>query len=512
VPITRFSWLADQLLKGQPVHIPRVADLPPEARAERERFLKERSDWSITLVPMMSRGEAVGLLGLDSIRQPKAWSEDTVALLNIVGQIIVNAVERKRAEEALRRSQALFESIFRTSQAATILSVFADGRCVDANDAYARMTGYTREELVGRSIVDLGIWYDAEERKRIMAELAGRRRLSGADVLLRTRAGAIIHTVVSGEILQIDGRDHVLSFFFDITERKRAEEALRESARRLELAHRQLQENQAQLVQSEKMAGLGLLAAGVAHEINNPVGFVMSNLGTLGDYVGVFKRLLGAFEALAAAPDDAARSAAAARIDAIRREEDLAFLEKDVDNLLRESLDGAHRVKEIIQALRSFARPDEGERVEANLNDGLEATLKVVWNEIKYKCQVHKKLGALPVIPCYPGQLNQVFLNLILNAAQAIPEKGEITIETGVEEGRIVVRVSDTGVGIPPENLRKLFTPFFTTKPVGRGTGLGLSISYGIVRKHSGTIEVRSEVGKGTTFAVRLPIEGGIHA
>jgi signal transduction histidine kinase len=304
----------------------------------------------------------------------------------------------------------------------------------------------------------------------------------------------------------------VIEYVRDITERKRAEEALQDSATRLEQAHRQLQENQAQLVQTEKMAALGLLAAGVAHEINNPVGFVMSNLGSLADYVRVFKKLLEAFEVLSASKTDADRTAALARIEAIRREEDLPFILQDIDSLMRESLDGANRVKEIIQALRSFARPDETERVEVNLNEGVEATLKVVWNEIKYKCRVNRKYGTLPAIPCYPGQLNQVFLNLLLNAAQAIPEKGEITIETAAEDGHVVIRVSDTGVGIPPENIQKLFTPFYTTKPVGKGTGLGLSISYGIVRKHHGTIEVRSEVGKGTTFTVRLPRGEGDHA
>jgi PAS domain S-box-containing protein len=512
VPVTRFSWLGDRLLKGQPVHIPRVADLPPEARAERDRFLPQGEDWSITLVPMTSRGNVVGVLGLDSFRAAKAWSDDTIALLTIVGQIIMNAVEHKRAEHALRRSQALFESIFRSSQAATILSVFEDGRCVDANDAYARMTGYARDELVGRSILDLDIWHDPEERKRIMADLSQHRRQSGVDILIRTKSGKIIHTIASGEILRIDGRDHVLSFFFDITERKQAEEALRESAHRLEQAHRQLQENQAQFVQSEKMAALGLLAAGVAHEINNPVGFVMSNLGTLGDYVGVFKRLIDAHEALSAATTEEDRAAARARIEEIRRKEDLPYILRDVDALLRESQDGAHRVKEIIQALRSFARADEGDRVEVNVNEGLEATLKVVWNEIKYKCTLVKRLAPVPTLPGYPGQLNQVFLNLILNAAQAIPEKGEITVETAAEAGHVVVRISDNGVGIPPENLSKLFSPFFTTKPVGKGTGLGLSISYNIVRKHRGTIEVRSETGRGTTFTVRLPLPEGTHA
>ncbi len=164
-----------------------------------------------------------------------------------------------------------------------------------------------------------------------------------------------------------------------------------------------------------------------------------------------------------------------------------------------------------IEGLRSFARLDEAEVKESDVNESIESTLRVVWNELKYKCEVHKDLGTLPLIRCHPGQLNQVFMNLFVNAAQAIPEKGEITVETQATETEILVRVSDSGSGIPPEALSKLFDPFYTTKPVGQGTGLGLSISHGIVQKHNGTIEVESEMGKGTTFTVRLPIEGIVH-
>jgi two-component system NtrC family sensor kinase len=168
-------------------------------------------------------------------------------------------------------------------------------------------------------------------------------------------------------------------------------------------------------------------------------------------------------------------------------------------------------VAEIVQSLKSFARIDEAQLKEACINEGLEATLKVVWNELKYKCQVHKNLGVVPPIRCYPGQLNQVFMNLLINAAQAIPVKGDITIETKTDGDHVVVRVSDTGGGIPPEIINRIFDPFFTSKEVGKGTGLGLSVSHGIVEKHGGTIAVESKVGTGTTFTIRLPIEGPPH-
>lgn len=292
--------------------------------------------------------------------------------------------------------------------------------------------------------------------------------------------------------------------------RRTAEKELQEKNLKLENALKEVKETQLHLVQSEKMASLGQLAAGVAHEINNPVGFVTSNLGTMRDYSQLLKTLLAHYEKLAnlIAGKDASIDAELESIQKLAKDQDLAFVLEDLDKLLEESLDGTERVKEIVQGLKSFARVDEAQVKEANVNDCIESTLKLVWNELKYKCQINKKLGTVPSIRCYPGQLNQVFMNLLVNGAQAIPDRGEITIETLATNQDVLVKISDTGVGIAPENIAKLFNPFFTTKAVGKGTGLGLSISYGIVKKHGGNIEVESVSGKGTTFTVRLPLAG----
>jgi len=265
------------------------------------------------------------------------------------------------------------------------------------------------------------------------------------------------------------------------------------------------------LMQSEKMSAIGLLAAGVAHEINNPVGFVMSNIGTLSTYVGAFKRILQEYEKLAHAlriTNGTAHRDVLTEIERIRFKENLPYILDDVDKLLAESTEGTVRIRDIVQNLKSFARMDEAQAKEASINDGIEATLKIVWNELKYKCIVRKKLGDIPHIRCHPGQLNQVFMNMLVNAAQAIEKRGEVTIETECVDGDVVIRISDTGRGIPPEHLSRIFDPFFTTKGVGKGTGLGLAISHGIVDKHHGTIDVESQVGKGTTFTIRLPVEG----
>lgn len=297
-------------------------------------------------------------------------------------------------------------------------------------------------------------------------------------------------------------------------EMKRLNAGLSKANAQLQEANERLKSNQAQLVHSEKMASLGQLAAGIAHEINNPVGFVKSNLGMLSDYVSVFKDLIGTYSKLAASITNHPMNGQAdllAAIDTVWKQEDLDFILVDVDSLLAESLTGTERVREIAQSLKSFARLDEAEMQNADINEGLRATLRMIWNELKYHCTVREEMNPLPPIRCFPGQLNQVFMNLLVNASQAIKDEGEITIRTEADDDEVIVSISDNGLGIPKEDIPKLFNPFFTTKPVGHGTGLGLSVSYGIIQKHKGRIEVDSKVGTGTTFKIYLPISGEDH-
>jgi len=293
----------------------------------------------------------------------------------------------------------------------------------------------------------------------------------------------------------------------DIDLRKRAELHLKESLAIQKELNRKLETVQTQLLQSEKMASIGQLAAGVAHELNNPIGFVHSNLGSLKTYVDDIFEIAGACETAAV---NAANPADFAAIEALKVQKDFDFVRADIFQLVAESLDGLSRVRKIVQDLKDFSRPGESNWLWADLHTGLDSTLNIVWNELKYRCTVKKEYGPLPQVRCLPSQLNQVFLNLLVNASQAIPDKGEITLRTGTREAddAVFVAVADTGTGIPPENLPRLFEPFFTTKPVGKGTGLGLSLAYGIVHKHGGRIEVASTPGQGSTFTVILPIAG----
>ncbi|MDD5389197.1 MAG: ATP-binding protein [Gallionellaceae bacterium] len=266
---------------------------------------------------------------------------------------------------------------------------------------------------------------------------------------------------------------------------------------------KRLEEAHNQLLQSEKMASIGQLAAGVAHEINNPIGYVGSNLSTLRGYVDRLLNVLAAFEAIERElPEGAIRS----RLAVVKADADLSYLKSDIADLLTETGDGISRVRRIVQDLKDFSHADPGEWVLADLHKGLESTLNVVSNEIKYKANVVREYGEMPALRCLPAQLNQVFMNLLVNAAHAIDTQGTITIRTGVWNDEAHVEIADTGKGIPAHQLTRIFDPFFTTKPVGVGTGLGLSISYGIIQKHSGRIEVESEPGKGTTFLICLPL------
>jgi signal transduction histidine kinase len=268
----------------------------------------------------------------------------------------------------------------------------------------------------------------------------------------------------------------------------------------LEKAIADLKHSQTQILQQEKMATIGQLAAGVAHEINNPMGFITSNLGTLEKYVARFVEFIDVqTEALTAL--DRADS-----VQEKRKKLKLDYVIEDTTDLLHESLDGAKRVTEIVRNLKSFSRIDEEKVTLSDINECIETTLKIIWNELKYKTTVNKEYGDLPPTLCNPQELNQVFMNLLVNAAQAIDQKGEITIRTCNGEGFIRVVIADTGCGIPRENLDKIFEPFFTTKEVGKGTGLGMSIAYDIIKKHNGEISVVSEVGKGTTFTIAIPV------
>ena len=368
--------------------------------------------------------------------------------------------------------------------------IFDDrGVIISCNPATEAMFGHTTREVIGQRLDSL--LHASSDSGGHGLHLLGMSdspydicRISH-DVLGRRKDGSVFHMDLSVSKVNLAGKVSFIGIIRDITERKRIE--------------RELTETQAKFLQQEKMASIGQLAAGVAHEINNPIGFISSNLGTLGKYA---TRFTGFIKAQA---DVLSGMKSAEELAEERKRLKIDHILADVEGLIRESLDGADRVRKIVADLKSFSRVDEAECKYADLNECLASTINIVWNELKYKAELVRDFGEIPQVKCYPQQLNQVFMNLLVNAAHAIDRHGEITVRSWGTPGSVCVSVSDTGCGIPKEQINRIFEPFFTTKEVGKGTGLGLSISYDIVKKHNGEISVQSEVGKGTTFTVTIP-------
>ena len=369
-------------------------------------------------------------------------------------------------------------------------------------DRRIRRCNRTFREFVGRSYAEiLGQPFD-----RLLSEAGVEAELSFERPVEcfheRTGKWFVVSHYPFGEVSGVETRATIVTIH-DSTERKKAAEELTRKNLRLNEALAALKRSQAKVLHQEKMASIGQLAAGVAHEINNPIGFINSNLSTLGKYLS---RLSGF---LAVQSECIAAGAPPEQVESVHQEQarlKIDYIVKDLEDLIRESLEGAERVRSIVADLKSFSRVDESEYKQADLNECLRSTINIVWNEIKYKATLKKEFGEIPRTRCYPQQMNQVFMNLLVNAAHAIEQQGSITVRSWEEDGYVCVSVADTGQGIPEANLNRIFEPFFTTKEVGKGTGLGLSITYDIVKKHHGEITVRSEPGKWTEFTVRIPV------
>ncbi len=462
---------------------------------------------------------------------------------NLVG-LLVSAVAKHifygNMEQALaqeRLAEAKYRGIFENALEG-IFQTTRDGQFISCNPATATILGYdTPEEVIARiNDIEHRLYVTPHHRREMFELMQQGRDAKNFEVEFYRKDGSKRWVMLStrpvlnehGEILYVDG------MIQDIGERKRAEMSLqalneeleqrviartteleganaelRQVTRELEKALSELKSAQSRVLQQEKMASIGQLAAGVAHEINNPMGFIISNLNSLRRYT---EKLVRFMDLQAAAVDRLAAQAGteaetiAAEMQAQKTSLKIARIKADLGDVIDESLDGAERVRKIVQDLKSFSRLDQSEVKLADINEGLESTLHIVWNDLKYKATVRKEYGEIPPTVCNLGQLNQVFVNLLINAAQAIESQGEILVKTTSDDDRITITIADTGAGIPADKLDRIFEPFFTTKEVGKGTGLGLSIAYDIVKKHHGEIRVASEVGKGTTFTIIIPI------
>jgi signal transduction histidine kinase len=295
----------------------------------------------------------------------------------------------------------------------------------------------------------------------------------------------------------------------EVADRVKAQHHLSKSKQALVKTLSKLKQTQAQMIHSEKMASIGQLAAGVAHEINNPIGFIKSNLHTLREYCEDIKDLLAHYEGLESALNtDQPVKEMIAKIRDYKAEIDYEFVCGELDCVLDESKEGVERVARIVMDLKDFSHTDSGVVEYSNINGGIESTLNIVWNQLKNKAKVNKDLDEIPLVRCDLEKLNQAFMNLLINAGQAVERDGVIDIRTRCNRNIVEIKVSDNGCGIPPDITPKIFDPFFTTKDVGSGTGLGLNLVYNVIKGHNGSIDVESEVDKGSTFTIRLDIDG----
>jgi PAS domain S-box-containing protein len=395
-------------------------------------------------------------------------------ILNVVlalAAVVATAVAIMARQHCSRLQGELVAArdLFELANDPVLVADIVRGRIIEVNGAAGEMLGYSRERLLELTLPELHPPERRAESAEIIADVWEKKGLVYKLPFL-SADGEHIEVEISAKVFQMHGQASMLLFARDIRERNRLER---------------------QLVQSEKMAALGQLVAGVAHEINTPIGSIHSN-------AGISKRALGMVQK-ALETDDVKQ--------ALGENRKLARALKILDENVGSNQVASERIVEVVRALKNFARLDESDFKKANLHDGLDNTMMLLRHELKHGVEVTKNYGELPHVECFPNQLNQVFMNIMVNAVQAMGGKGALTVETKVDGDHVLVRIGDSGKGIPKEDLGRIFDPGFTRKGVGVGTGLGLSISYQIIERHKGAISVESEVGKGSTFEIRLPIE-----
>jgi len=438
---------------------------------------------SMLILPLWMEGQWYGFIGFSDEKKRREWNEEDIRLLQTAAEMVGIYIERKRFEEALRVSEERFRSLVENAND-VIYSLTPKGELSYISPKFADVLDYNISDYLGKPFSLLVHPDDVKKSIELFQKgLKSGQRESGLEFRMRHKDGSLRWFIShfsaildeKGNVMEIVGVAH------DITEMKKVLDDLA-------LANKTLRETQVQLVQSEKMASLGSLVAGIAHEINTPIGAVSSMHDTL---FRTLEKLKGVCESTL--PRDR------------KQQPSLKFAFKIIDDSNKVIRSGTERVINIVRRLKSFARLDEAELKTVDIHEGLEDTLILIHHEIKHNITVKKNYGDVPPISCFPGQLNQIFLNLFINSKQAIKDKGMITITTFTKDNKAYIAIKDDGVGIPKENLKKIFDPGFTTKGRGVGAGLGLSICYQIIQDHRGEIKVESELGKGTMFTIILP-------
>jgi PAS domain S-box-containing protein len=468
------------LSKGEPIN--GIVETFPSTERE---ILESQNILSILLLPITVDEEWFGFIGFDDMREKREWSDEDIRSLRTASEMVGIYIETKKFDEALRVSEERFRSLVENAND-IIYSLTPEGVFSYVSPNWTEILGHKVSEVIGKSFIpfvhpdDLPACMDFFEK---VIKLG--KKQSGIEYRIQHKNKHWRWHTTNVSALK-DEKGNVVSYIgiaHDFTEMKKI-------LNDLEKANEHLRETQAQLVQSAKMASLGKLVAGIAHEINTPIGAVNSMQDTL---FRTLEKLKNTVETQYSKEQ--------------KKVSNLKANLKVIDESKKVINSGTERVINIVKRLRSFARLDEAELKTVDIHEGLEDTLTLIHHDIKHNIQVNKTYGDIPPIACYPGRLNQVFLNILVNAKQAIKEKGIIDITTYTKQKKVFIEIKDSGEGIDKEHLKKVFDPGFTTKGVGVGTGLGLSICYQIMQDHLGEILVESEVNKGTTFTVVLPMD-----
>lgn len=469
-----------KLSQGKPIQ-GFVESFPESERA----ILEPQGILSILVLPLWVKGKWYGFIGFDDVEIRREWNEEDIRLLQTAADMVDDYIERKIFEEALRVSEERFRGLVENAKD-IIYSLTPNGEISYLSPKFSDLLGYNTSDYLGKSFSLLMHPDDVKNSiEMFQRTLKSGQRESGFEFRMNHMDGSMRWFISDfsalpdekGDVMEIVGVAH------DITELKNVLDDLAST-------NKILRETQMQLVQSEKMASLGSLVAGIAHEINTPIGAVSSMYDTLSKTLERLKKILKSrFR------------------EEYEKQPSLRSVFQVIDDSNKVIKSGAERVINIVRRLKSFARLDEAELKKVDIHEGLEDTLTLIHHELKHNIKVIKEFGDIPAISCFPGQLNQVFLNLLINGKQAIKNKGTISIRTSTRDNKVRIVIQDNGSGISKENLQKVFDPGFTTKGTGVGAGLGLSISYQIIQDHRGEIKVESEPGKGTVFTIILPMD-----